>query len=144
MAEPEETVLALINAASIANVKVTTVTDGILDGNLVRGDDRPSVNGGPTGAAIFVQEQGGQTPYPFLGVSMMHRRETVRVAVRSGAQQYDAGMTLARAAWTACHNKTPTGYYACFCRQGGPIPNGVDSELQYHFFFDVDLGRVTT
>jgi hypothetical protein len=141
MAEPDVAVHETIAAASISGLTKATRTEPPFNGNLILGPPLGEESNSP-GLSVFVLDTGGPLDAPFIGGGKSHRIHAVQVYVRGPRNQYAATMTLAKAVRAALHYATPTGYYACTCRESAPIYIGRDDYERHGFSINVELRRV--
>lgn len=121
---PEIVVVDALDAA------VSGLTKGT---NLFAGPLRPG-----KALACFCRSTGGFVPSLLQGGGQIEM-QTVQVAVWSPRDQYQAGLTTARAALRAIHRTIQGGYYHVEVREADPASIGIDDDGRHGFAFNVEL-----
>jgi hypothetical protein len=109
----------------------------------------PSPTGGSTylvpHAALFVLEGEGPQPQAYLGDNTrVVARTPVQVMVRSNVDKFDEGLTTARAALAALHQKPPAGYIEARARGDRPSYLGKDSSDRHLWSINFEMDHVRT
>lgn len=110
------------------------------DGNLLLGPvraklatiDRP---------CVFVLQNGGLPPLPYMGQSESWHATRVQVTVVSAQNEFALGEALARALHARAHINTPSGYTFCLAQESDPMYLGTDDDNAHRFAFNVELGH---
>lgn len=130
-------VIALPDPPGGADVTLTYAAGG----NLITGPIRPYNEGSVPQLAVFVLQNGGPAPEPYMGQGESWHVTRVQVTVRSEVNAYGAGHALARALHARAHLNTPAGYAFCKASESDPIYVGTDDENAHLFVFNLDLGH---
>lgn len=97
-------------------------------------------NGAVPSKAMFALVTGGRAPIEFMdAASGSQKYSTVQVRVRGNAGQFQDGQTFARAAWTALHAQSLSGFISCLVRESEPVFLGFDENECPEWTLNVEL-----
>lgn len=90
--------------------------------------------------AVFVQNQPGLAPEPYLGQDVDLHPFQVQVTVRSEPGAFQTGEDVCRSLLEKLQRQAPTSAYAgCLVRQAGPTYLGEDEERMHRFAFTAEV-----
>ncbi len=117
-----------------------TLTYGA-NGNLLLGPVRPVGEGVMPRVAVFVLQNGGPAPAPYMGQAESWHQTRVQVTVRGAIGAYDVAHALARALHARAHLNTPPGYTFSLAQESDPSYLGLDDEGAHRFVFNLSVGH---
>lgn len=123
--------------ASLGTVGGVALT---LNGNVFHGEERPLGPYTPA-QAVFVMNEPGAKPIPYMGENRDWHSHSVALTVRSNPSQYVEGEAWAFAINAALHRNPPAGYVGCFAQQTSPDYDGEDEQRIHSWLLSFTLWR---
>lgn len=110
-------------------------------GNLLVGPVR-AVGESIVQPAVFVLQNGGRAPQPYMGQGESWHVTRVQVTIRSGINGFAEGEALARALHVRAHAKDlGASYTFCLAAESDPLYLGTDDDNAHRWAFNVDVGH---
>jgi len=107
-----------------------------LGSNLFVGPIRPGL-----GLAVYVLQNGGSRPIPYMGKEDSWHTTHVQVTVRGDAEEFQRAEGVARALLSRCHLQTPSGYTYLLAMDSDPLYLGETDAGSHLFSVNLEAGH---
>jgi hypothetical protein len=141
MLDAADTLATILAGASLGLTQGTNLFKGPMPEAGLASDGTPLA----PAKCVSVLPTGGAQPQGFIGQgkkSMLYPRCQIRV--RSDAEDFSGGQTLAFGIHEALNQTTSGSVFAIQCRESSPFYGGTDSAGRHLWALNVDLGYVNS